>query len=929
MQEQKWTQVAIVSADDATTQSQTRQIAAFLQANGIQVAVTSFFSPGSSDAQMTATVMLVKDSHVRPIIYLYGYLTDCRRMLMTARRLGMLRGYAYLLAGVPPTAWYDAGASAAEAAIAAEAFQGALIVEVANSVQPAFVTLAAAARCAAFPHRCGSDLVGVVATVYDAVNVAVIASDSASDATGQARFSSIVSTVIPNGKSGIVALSAQGDRYLNYNLRQIEPNPDLSASQVRDVGFYQMVPVQAYTTVAPLLWPGNTTQPPTDYVPPVCAAGTEYVGGVCVPCASGSYSLGANSTCTLCSPGTAQPNPGSSHCVLCQPGRVQPNAGSVSCNRCAPRHYSSGYGASTCEACPDGTSNAMSDLLEHLSAGNASSSLYQRDQLEKCMCLPGFYRDTDGRRCVECPTGAECCWCGSGVDSIDTSCSPCLSGTELPVPKKGWLLSTGEGFQGQGRPGELDGPRLVQCYVEAACVGGLPGDLASVDAGCAEGYSSLRCGRCQEGWASQDLSGCVACPNRGASEFLVVVMFVVPVLLCFALLEMSARKTHLGSLALFDAFVGVSYLVSRIGLAWPAMLTVVFNVVGLLNFDVKLFRPECSQIGRAFSTPASRLLLALLLPVVFIAILHSVQRGYAAFAGRHLGHGGRARLRMLSEMRSVNGKSVATSASIRFLVIIYPAITVRCLDVFKCVPSGDGRWRVFSMPDLDCGSEEWRSIVWMPVVGVTVYVVGIPLAFGYMLYRNHHRDYLWPLTAEYSDRGYLWVVVELCLVSVLMLCVVVFEDPAFQAGAAMIVLAAYMLSSAYVNPCSNKRENLIQHAIVAGMVSFIAAGVVLEYSSSSGSSGVKVAVDVCCVLVTAVLLGIISVEFWRDIRTATPVKVIWSAARASSRVLWTPRARSNGSTPTADTPHSISSILAFEPKAGRPSPIVIPKTPNN
>ena len=72
-------------------------------------------------------------------------------------------------------------------------------------------------------------------------------------------------------------------------------------------------------------------------------------------CSPGSYLL--NNECILCPPGTYAENYGSTYCTVCGPGKANPQIGSTSqrqCYPCGAGFFNEKYGATTCLTCPAG-----------------------------------------------------------------------------------------------------------------------------------------------------------------------------------------------------------------------------------------------------------------------------------------------------------------------------------------------------------------------------------------------------------------------------------------------------------------------------------------------------------------------------------------------------------------------------------------------
>ncbi|KAJ3765088.1 hypothetical protein FB446DRAFT_493735 [Lentinula raphanica] len=137
------------------------------------------------------------------------------------------------------------------------------------------------------------------------------------------------------------------------------------------------------------------------------------VNDLCTPCPAGSYCR--NNEKFDCSPGTYNPDIGSSSsiaCSSCPLGTSNPKPGSSSssdCAPCAPGSYSSSLGAAQCTSCPAGTSNSNTGSISSSSCTN---------------CGAGYFSDIGAGKCSVCPAGHYC----SGGDKF-----ACPAGTFNPL----------------------------------------------------------------------------------------------------------------------------------------------------------------------------------------------------------------------------------------------------------------------------------------------------------------------------------------------------------------------------------------------------------------------------------------------------------------------------------------------------------------
>lgn len=161
------------------------------------------------------------------------------------------------------------------------------------------------------------------------------------------------------------------------------------------------------------------------------------------------------------------------------------------CSACPAGMFKSGQGNATeCVKCAGGFTTTM---------GTASSSE------EDCICEGGYFMDqVDGENmCVPCLDGATC-YLGSDIST-------------LQVDSGKWRSSQQSKY-------------IIDCPVSAACKGGsIPSSAGNASALCAEGYTGILCGVCEDGYKIDPLGNgmCEKCDEDGSDSMSKVGMWVV------------------------------------------------------------------------------------------------------------------------------------------------------------------------------------------------------------------------------------------------------------------------------------------------------------------------------------------------------------------------------------------------------------------
>lgn len=135
-------------------------------------------------------------------------------------------------------------------------------------------------------------------------------------------------------------------------------------------------------------------------------------------CSAGTYSKGLfpfyKTSCSSCSPGTAQPRPGQSGCLQCTLRQYQPSRGAQRCLACPPGSTTD-KGRTECNKCAPGT-------MHSLKLGDGNSCFY---------CNYGYYQPAAGATtCLVCPKRTATFTMGAASRQ---ACQPILTGAPALV----------------------------------------------------------------------------------------------------------------------------------------------------------------------------------------------------------------------------------------------------------------------------------------------------------------------------------------------------------------------------------------------------------------------------------------------------------------------------------------------------------------
>eukprot|EP00794_Sanderia_malayensis_P006969 gene6969-7754_t len=223
----------------------------------------------------------------------------------------------------------------------------------------------------------------------------------------------------------------------------------------------------------------------------------------CSHCPAGEFKNLASGACQKCSPGTFQPNEGSTSCIacpkgsttigddvkspascrkICQPGEYSEN-GLAPCTISPPGTYTEGERQTSSTPCPTGTTTVTPGASSRFHCGTkCEPGTFSSNGVEPCSpCEQGSYQSNRGQlSCIDCP-GLTWTY-GEGADSLSActdidSCAsnPCLSNGHCIDLKVGFRCECRPGFWGKRCEKEVNDCSLKPCLNGGHCLDKLGG----------------------------------------------------------------------------------------------------------------------------------------------------------------------------------------------------------------------------------------------------------------------------------------------------------------------------------------------------------------------------------------------------------------------------------------------------------------------
>ena len=397
----------------------------------------------------------------------------------------------------------------------------------------------------------------------------------------------------------------------------------------------------------------------------------------------------------------------------CSPGNF---VGVLSCEPCPLNTYSNSTTASSCSDCPS-----------QMSSPRASSSFLD------CVCREGSWFGVnradreEGASCVGCPVGAVC-----------------PGGNLYPVSDVGF-------FQSPQRP------FTFHSCLRRGCAGNNT---------CEAGYdaSSFMCSACAVGYFSEDARTCSKCSPSASGLFALLVLGVLfgsaLVSIYFswsaskvAKLEAGAESGQAHILAFRARTVPVSLslivtafqlvaIFSEAAYGWSSTSKAALSIFNIASINIQSFGSECA-LDSFHATYAMSIVVPFvcLVLVIFFLLLIRCVAPYFAF------------------IRNIGDVSISTSVDLVIFTVapvVYIPISRSTFILFDCVRLPNGDIVVEMDNGVACFDGDWWAVFPIGLLSMLVYVLGVPIYFGFTLWVNRHNLFSPETTSRYGPLYRNW-----------------------------------------------------------------------------------------------------------------------------------------------------------------------------
>eukprot|EP00835_Amoeboradix_gromovi_P000746 NODE_28_length_33831_cov_0.361200.p1 type:complete len:1876 gc:universal NODE_28_length_33831_cov_0.361200:12645-7018(-) len=357
--------------------------------------------------------------------------------------------------------------------------------------------------------------------------------------------------------------------------------------------------------------------------------------------------------------------------------------------------------------------------------------------------------------CAQCPDGATC-----------------FNNGNIPINNDGYHMSNVSGVL-----------EFVPCMPSKACL------AAST---CSEGYKEPNCGICDAGYYKKGLD-CVKCVGSFTVEKIALVA-IAAILIVVLLLFLKLRY---GSLlivfSILFQYFQLLYIYKNLLLSWSDQVIEFFSYLSIFSFNLELAQPECVDPNINYFTKAKAMMA---IPPIFLLCIIVFMAGAAVVDWlRHAND--------IGLLRKI-GAYLYTGLAIfhLFLQIIYLSLCSWILGYFSCKEFGTDTVMVRSI-GISCRSVGYKDQSSSFVLGVLVYVVGIPAYFSLLYWAKHQSKHkhlkkigtawLYTKFSDFNDQGQYIIAIHLILKCLIVCCQAFLNDVIIlQAILVMLLIFTYL-----------------------------------------------------------------------------------------------------------------------------------------
>ena len=527
------------------------------------------------------------------------------------------------------------------------------------------------------------------------------------------------------------------------------------------------------------------------------------------------------------------------------------------------------------EASSLGPTTSLTVAVTTCAAGQGRVGTESTQPFQCQLCPELTYNADDGTRvpCSPCPTGSEAL--GTGA----VACNFCIEHATKVV------LANATGVACQCEPGYWSADPSSNF---APCLECLRPDACLAGSVCAPGHvpTGYMCRTCDANYYSDSSGRCVACPPAsGAILGSFVVLLILSAVLAFGALFLARqsslskaphgsheeeqsmdqgeererdesdrfKKPLLHTMSAGLLFFQILSLLSDAPLSWPESTRQALQVFRVANVDISLFASECSV-----SSFYAKYSLSVLYPLVIVGVVLSlVPLQRIVLTSCHRSH--------------VTVRQAFTGLLLLLGPLLYIPLSKATLVFFDCTRLPDSKWYLDVDLGLECFTEEWLSVLPVAILGLFVWVIGIPGTCAFLLYRVRDQLDRPEVVARYGGLyrhfrvRYAFVSILVLLKSLSAVTITLFFSRVqiVQLSMLLLVFASWAVFTSRFRPFFEPLYNVLEIQLTGCMIAIITLGNAF-YIDAFPNAGVRTLFVVFTFVVIATAIGCLMVSAFRE-----------------------------------------------------------------
>ena len=350
---------------------------------------------------------------------------------------------------------------------------------------------------------------------------------------------------------------------------------------------------------------------------------------------------------------------------------------------------------------------------------------------------------------------------------------------------------------------------ILQCHNEDACLGGVTGS----EGYCEVGYEGPYCSICSEGYSESLSFSCRKCSEDSSDAILtsLIVSFVGLGSICILVSYLTSSdisESKKGLIGLFKTYIPLQSLKILVvtwqiltqfsavaNVTYPDIYQKFLDGLDVFNFDFSWILSAGCVMDIDFH---DKLIVVTVTPILALAFLACT---YMASYWKNCGND--------EVLVKIHNRHVSMVLLLTFLV--YSNVSSVLFKAFSCEHLDDGKYYVRSDYSIQCDSSKHVGIQVYAGVMIVVYTIGIPVFYGWLLFRDmdvlkvpeSDRVYYYSRVVAISDlwqsyrpNVFYYEIVE-CLRRIILSSVVVFIYPNTSAQVAITLLLSFIFVMVY------------------------------------------------------------------------------------------------------------------------------------